>query len=225
MRGRYKILRRLLALAYLVVLVVYLAVCGYHYLHGQAVTGGNLANPTEVSLDDLQLHSAQRLEDEEGAQRFVSTDNDPQLILYAGGADGTGELSPFYPGRVTFAATPHRPGGEIVAYYAPTAEDARNSVYSERTKLWAKQAPDKSWYFDFADTEMYALRIDPDNIDAGVVWQVERIVVNDVRPVLSYFVPTPLGLLLYLVLPGLCVAVYGEVRRIVRQGKKLPDDL
>lgn len=208
MHGRFKRLTRALVLAYAAALVLYFALCGVAFARSRAWQAGGALTRRELPLAALTQNSILPRDGAGGGERFVSTDGDPQLVYTQDGA-------PFYAGRVTFAATPHKPAGEIALYYT-TAEGQK---YTEKQKIWAKQAPDGSWYFDLPQRRLYSLRIDPGTV-GGVIWQVQRVVLNDVRPPASFFVPDALTLLLLLCAPGFLVALTAEAGRIVRQGKK-----
>lgn len=215
MKKDYKRLKKALLAAYAAALLAYLLVCGISFVKAS----GRAGQSQTLRLEDFTLQSIIQRPDEAGLQCFVSTDADPHLV-YRAAAQGQAEYPVFYPGRLTFAAVPHKPGGEIVVYYTTTQGDAAAQNFSERNKLWARQANDGSWYFDFGSRGVTSLRIDPDTVQEGILWQVERIVLSDLRPAASYFVPSPLVLGVLLLLPGFLVAVCAEIGRIIGQGKK-----
>ncbi|MFV0413887.1 MAG: hypothetical protein ACK5L3_11600 [Oscillospiraceae bacterium] len=181
-------------LCYLAGALLYLCICLYGLvLNAVLVNGGQLAR-RQLFLQDFEQKSILQLEDEGANQRFVSTDGDPALIYTR--AEG------FYAGRFVFRATPNHPGGEMVLYYTT----APGQPFSEGQKLWARQTADGGWYFDLGGKKLYSLRLDTDTT-GGVVWQVESIVLGEVRPVLSYFVPGAQPLFLLLLLPGFAAAL------------------
>lgn len=170
----------LLPLLYGLAVVVYLAVCLVRFagVSGKTINAEMPYRP--LMLEDFALQSILRLDDENGRQRFVSTDPDPQMVYAA--------EQPFYAGRVSFSAAPHKPGGEIVLYYATNA-DFEQTGFDEANKLWAKQATNGSWYFDLDGRQVYALRLDPDTA-GGVVWTMDGgIWLNQPKPAAAYFVP------------------------------------
>lgn len=195
----------LLPCCYLLAALVYLAVCLFGFMRvNRHVQAGEMPH-RPLELGDFMLDGVLPLADEEGKQRFASTDPDPKLI-YALGV-------PFYAGRVVFAAQPHKPGGEIVLYYA-TNDDFLQTGFNENNKIWAKQTPGGQWYFDLDGKQVYALRLDPDTT-GGILWTVQSIELNAPKPAAAYFVPDAFGWFWLLGAPPLAAALLTFLRQLI----------
>lgn len=165
-----------------------------------------------LTLEDFTLVSSLLVENEPNA--FVSTDPDPQLVYT--------QEQPFRVGRFTFSATSNKPGGEMVLYYTQE-QDYLTSGFSEKNKIWAKQLPNGTWYFDLEGKEVTAIRLDPDTV-GGVVWQVNKIELNAAKSFGAYFAPTGISILAVLLGPLLVGAIVLYIKQMVQtflQGKKV----
>lgn len=188
---------RLLALCYLIAVVVYLGTCTFTLVRNSIYSVAGKMQPQQLTLQNFTHNSITLLSDDDlGRQRFVSTDADPQLVYVLPEKDPVG--------RVTFKATPHKPGGEITLYYTS------NEDFTEKNKLWAKQAGDGSWYFDLGGRSVAAIRIDPDTASTGIEWTVENITLNSNRPAYTYFIPGAGKALVLLLAPGLAAVLINE---------------
>ncbi|MDL2325025.1 hypothetical protein LJC61_07780 [Ruminococcaceae bacterium OttesenSCG-928-A16] len=201
----------LVLLLYGVAVLLYVGTCLFGFMQVNSLAAKGKLQTQPLTLQNFTQNSIIVLEDEAGKQRFVSTDPDPQLI-YATGA-------PFNVGRVTFTATPHKPGGEIVLYYAQN-ENYAETGFSEKNKLWARQAPSGEWFFDLNGKQVTALRLDPDTT-GGVVWVVNSIVLNAPKPTTAYFVPDAFAIFWLVAVPPFAAAVVLLLRQLALDGKKL----
>lgn len=192
--------KRLLVLSIAFVLVCYLAGCTFILLRDSSRIQNGILQQKTLVLEDFTFESVQILESENGKQRFVSTDHDPQLIYTIDGQ------TPFAPGIVSFDAQPHLPSGEMVLYYTTKAGQG----FSDTRRVWAFQQSDGSWQFDLTGKLVYAIRLDPDSVQAGVVWQVNSITIGMQKPAISYYLPDARLWLVLLGAPWLVWAVVCE---------------
>lgn len=197
----------LVPLCYLLAVLVYFGICAVSYFSASSrIKGGSMPSRT-LHLEDFILESVIQLEDENGRQRFVSTDGDPKLVY--------SPAQPFYAGRFIFDAASNRPGGEIVLYYITQP----GQPFSENNKLWAQQADDGSWYFDLGGREVAALRLDSDT-EGGVVWTVNRLALEAEKPLSAYFAPSAQQVMLLLILPGFAAALGLGIVGVAEHGRR-----
>lgn len=167
------------------------------------VTSGQLEQRrlTEESffLDGIQLP-----ENPDGSFDLLSENPDPQMLYSAGEAIPVRNL-------VFRAEQQSRPGGEMTLFYT-TDED---EPFTENHRLWARQQPDGSWYFDLGCRKVQSLRFDPDTT-GGVRWRGWEIVLNEPKPLWAYFLPDARPLFLLIFAPALVSALLCEGWHIVR---------
>lgn len=195
-------------ICYIVALGLYLLGCTYSFVQDTSRIYSGAIVRQAYKLEDLALESIEQLADENGMQRFVSTDDDPKILYYS--------LQGTYITRVGFNATSNKPGGEMVLYY--TTSSAQGLKFTDRQKVWAQQYADGSWYFDLGGKKVYGLRLDPDTT-GGVVWTVKELMFNAPKPFGAYYAPNAQPMFLLLLLPGLAAAGIQEGRRIWRLAK------
>lgn len=160
--------------------------------------------PQELHVEDFTLKGFEARKGRTDDTLYVSTSEDPQLHYTP--------KQPFYANRFTFHAKPlNQPTSEIVLYFSTGLP----GQYNERDKLWAKQSPDGSWYFDLGGRKISSLRLDPDP-QGGVLWQVQRIALNDPKPASDYFFPSPVAWFILLFFPALAAASIREASSIFK---------
>lgn len=193
---------------YAAAVVIWLAVSGISIgLDNFRARSGEL-EPAELLISDMQTGGVELRESDDGWQFFLTRGDDPRII-YAPGEK-------FRATRLSFKATPHMPAGEIILYYTrSTGEISPDEGFSERNKLWARQDGDGTWYFDLGGANYTGLRLDP-GTTSGVIWKVERLALNDPKPVLSYFVPDARIIFLLLTAPGFVAMALREAAGILR---------
>lgn len=196
---------------YVLAFVLYVGSCTLAIIQDSSRIRSGAIRQQELTLSSFSTGSIQVLDNAPGGEeRFVSTDEDPQLLYY--------NVQGVYITQLTFDAVSHKPGGEIVLYYN-TRQD-QGAQFSEWRKVWATQAADGSWRFDLGGKKIYALRLDPDTA-GGVIWTVRRIAFNDYKPAVDYYLPSVQPLFLLLILPGLVAAGIAEGKNILQWGRAL----
>ena len=192
---------RIPLLCYAITWALYVCACTLSLWNTNDRLQDGAAPQRTLAVADFELYGVEMLSPQNGRQRFVSTDSDPQLIyLRPEGAYFT---------RFVFDATANHPGGEMVLYYTTSPEQ----TFSEKQKLWAQQAEDGSWFFDLSGRLVYAIRFDP-NTTSGVVWTVNHMSLNEEKPAWAYYFPSPQPIVLLLLLPGFAAACISETKKI-----------
>lgn len=191
-------------LCYALALLVYMGLCLFHVARDSMHQNQGLLPLQALPAEQLESDGIQFLAAQNGRLRLVSTDGDPKLIYRP--------EQPFYATRLTWQATAlNKPGGEIVLYYT-TEED---EPFSERKKLWARQAGDGSWYFDLSGRRYTGLRLDPGTA-SGVLWEVEKLALNEPKPPADYWLPDARQLSLLVFAPLFAAAVLREAYAALR---------
>ena len=187
------------AVCYIFAVVLYLLVCIFHIARDTInISAGNMEKQ-QLWLEDFTLQSIRQLETEDGVQRFVSTDADPQMIYQ--------RENSFRVGRLMFSAeATNKPSGSMVLYY----KTQMGGDFSEENKIWAQIDAEGNWYFDLRGKKVTTLRLDPDST-GGVIWNVNRIVLNQRVPVVEYFIPDGYAVFAILFLPALAAGLISEV--------------
>jgi hypothetical protein len=138
-----------------VMLCVFFLICGVKNFTVEMVSkkNGTLSEKT-YTAEDFDLVGF-KLSDDGG---YITTDNDPQMILNYGEKLTTVTL------KARFSLYP----GEIVMYYTTNSEEA----FSERKRIWAKTENENEYVFSLPVKKVYGVRIDPtiypaNNIEFG----------------------------------------------------------
>lgn len=193
---------------YVLALLLYVGGCTISIISdGLRVQNGAVVQQNLTLADFEQIGLVQLDNDGKGRQTTISTDDDPKLVY----RNDEG----FYATRLVFAAQPNKPAGEIVLYYATELAEDGAPVYTEGQKLWARQDKDGSWFFDLNGQKLVALRLDP-GTKGGILWTIDKIVLNAPRTVLSYYVPSAQPVVLLLLLPPLAAAGITQARMLWR---------
>lgn len=190
-----------LLVCYLLVIVLYLAVCGILLLRDVLRTEAGLMPYHSLSVEDFPVQEGVKMLDSvpgEDAVRFISIFYDPYFgIEFPEG---------IYAGRFVVRAEPLNKGcGEMMLYYTTRpGED-----FSDRQKLWAQQDASGAWVFDLGGKKVYGLRWDPDTVST-VVWRLDSIELNVFKPAIAYFWPNAQTIAVLLTVPVLLWAVLAE---------------
>lgn len=192
----------LVVVCYALALVVYVGSAGFALVRDTLRANRGTLVQTQLLLGDFAQSGIKPLEEDDGLQIFVTTDDDAQLIY-------TPE-QPFYAGIVKFIAVPNKPTGAIVLYYTTSA----GAGFSERNKMWARQNSSGEWYFNLGGRKVHSLRLDPDSL-GGVEWQMEGVTVGGRQAPAEYFAPTPLRMFIMLLVPGLAAALLLELTALL----------
>lgn len=189
-----------LLLCYLVAVLVWFAIGLFSLARNGIMAGQGAWVQREYRwLDDLSATDGIHVPDGYGElRRFAATDSDPKLLLDFPNGE-------YVTGLVFRAKALNRGSGAVNLYYSTRPDDEM----SESRKLWARQLPDGSWYFDLGGRTVYALRLDPGTV-AAAVWQMEGITLNPNVPLAAYFVPDWQEGLVLLLVPLLAWAVLRE---------------
>lgn len=184
---------------YVAALVVYLLFCLFYLARDTVSLSSGELERQKLWLEDFQLESIHQLETEDGVQRFVSTDPDPQMIYRRD--------TSFRVSRVVFNAEAiNKPQGSMVLYYTTHLGEE----FSDAKKVWAKLDQEGNWYFDLNGQRLTAIRLDPDS-EGGVIWNVHRIVLNERKSIAEYFIPDGFSIFLVLFLPAFLAGVIFEL--------------
>ncbi len=187
------------AICYGVAILFYLLLCVFYLARDTVGISSGEMEQQHLWLEDFELISIRQLETEDGVQRFVSTDADPQMIYE--------QSNSFRAGRIVFTAKAvNKPSGSMVLYYkTQVSED-----FSEQNKIWAKRDSEGNWFFDLRGKRVVAFRLDPDST-GGVIWNVQRITLNQRVPIVEYFIPDWYAVFAILFLPALAAGVLSEM--------------
>ncbi|MDL2325181.1 hypothetical protein LJC61_08585 [Ruminococcaceae bacterium OttesenSCG-928-A16] len=184
------------AACYVIMVVCWLVVClGSLVTNAASIANGTLVETTLIS-DDFILESLVPLPD----GRLQATDDDPQMILQ------NPPLVRSFRLYVQHSSNPY----EINLYYTTKP----GQPFGKDMRVWPVLQGDGSYLFTLPQTHIEALRLDP--ASAAVQMEVEKIVLNQPRTIISYFNPGWAGLVLLLVLPAFAAAVLRWVLGVVQ---------
>lgn len=152
-----------------------------------------------LAPEDFELADLAPLDD----GRYAALSGDPQLLL-----PGTVDGEPVR--TVAYALTQ---GGQetVCAYY--TRREGQD--FSDRMRLWPDYGQTQRALYVLPRGGVAAVRLDVTSV-AGDVLAFDHITLNARVPLWRYFVPGPVGIALFLTLPGLCCLFCVFLRRCLR---------
>lgn len=194
-----------LAAAYAAALAVWLLLgCGA-LARGAFYGAKGLRFQGEVGWEQLSSQSVKLYETGEAGVWYVSTDTDPQLLW----------RQEAYLDTVVLRIQRQRPGHAPVLYWkAPGQAD-----FSEGKSAYAVETAPGEYTFRLGGRHVSEVRLDPDSV-GGVVTRFDGLEINPARPWYEAFAPHWGGLLLFLALPPLGLAVLAEVRALAKRDLK-----
>lgn len=153
-----------------------------------------------LSWQELEPVSIKRLDSQEPGIWYVSTDTDPQLHW-------TGNI---YLEQVDLKIQHTTPGLSVVLYWREPGQ----ADFSEQQSVYAVQTADGMYRFDLGGKRVEEIRIDPDSV-GGVITRFDGVVLNPQTSWYEAFLPTTTGVMLFLILPLLAVALAQEIKAML----------
>ncbi|WP_418665846.1 hypothetical protein [Allofournierella sp.] len=195
---------RWLAAAYAAALAVWLLLGCAYLARGAWYEAKGLRPHTQLAWQELESSSVRLWESEEAGVWYVSTDTDPQLIW----------RQEAYLETVVLRVLRTTPGHAPVLYWkAPGQAD-----FSEGRSVYAVETAPGEFTFRLGGRRVSEMRLDPDSV-GGVVTRFDGVELNPPEGWYWAFVPGWGGLLLFLALPPLALALAAEARALL-PGKK-----
>ncbi|GKI15862.1 hypothetical protein CE91St44_23470 [Oscillospiraceae bacterium] len=196
---------RWLAAAYAAALAVWLLLGCAGLARGAWYEAKGLRPHAELGWQDLESRSIRAYESEEPGVWYVSTDADPQLLWRRDAYLETVVL------RMQRAAPGHAP----VLYW----KDPGQADFSEGKSVYAVETAPGEYTFRLGGRRVSEVRLDPDSV-GGIVTRFDGVELNPAGAWYRAFAPGWGGLLLFLALPPLAVALAAELRALFARPKR-----
>lgn len=200
--------KRLLAAAYLLALILWLAKGGGALVQKQLYTQRGMAPQVTLQAQDLEFTSIVPYQiDYEPVEGFwVSSDSDPHIFWNQEAWVDT----------VVLDIHQNKPAGGVELYY----KEPGQADFSARQVIYPQKDAEGRYTFELGGRLVSGLRIDPDSV-GGVLMEFRSLQINPNHAWVSHFIPSAGQLLILLLAPLGLAALVAELTDLAQgAGKK-----